>query len=335
MDRPEDRLALIELFERDSRAARAIDIHRWPLTIGRALDNQVVLADPHIAAHHARIEPDGQGRLTLTVLHSRNGVTLDGRPLGAGAAVSLPDGGATLHLGTTRLRLRLPGEVLAPETPLPALAPGHRAAPLLALAGVTLISLYGHWLGLDPGADTSAWLPVLVGLPVVVAGWCGLWALLSKLFQQRFDFGGHLRIALPWLLLIDVVGAVVPQAAAGLALPWLWQLSGPLQALLGALLVRHHLQHLLPLHPRGVTGSVAAVALMAAGISMALSYRGTDRPYGAPYMSTLPLPALRLAGTVPTATLVAEMAPLAADLARRVKAAQQDEADPDDAAAGD
>jgi hypothetical protein len=65
---------------------------------------------------------------------------------------------------------------------------------------------------------------------------------------------------------------------------------------------------------------------------MTLTYRGTDRLYGAPYMSTLPLPALRLAGSVPATTLVAEMGPLAGQLARRVKATAQDE--PDAAEAG-
>jgi hypothetical protein len=334
MDRPEDRLALIESIERDGRATRSVDVHRWPVTLGRALDNLVVLDDPHVAAHHAHIAPDEQGRLVLTVLESRNPVQLDGRPLAAGTRVALPQGGATLHVGASRLRLRLRSsdEALAPELALAVMALGRPALPWLALVGVAALSLFSQWVGLDPGADSSAWLPVMAGLPLVVAAWCGLWALLSKLFQQRFDFAGHLRIALPWLLAIDLCGALVPQVGAALAWPALWQLSAPLQALLMALLVRQHLMHLLPLHPRGVTTSVAALALVAGGISMTLTYRGTDRPYGAAYMSTLPLPALRLAGSVPATTLVKEMGPLAGQLARRVKATAQDE--PDAAEAG-
>jgi hypothetical protein len=323
MDRPEDRLALIELFERDGRASRSVDVWQWPLTIGRALDNHVVLDDPHVAAHHLRLALDEDGRLTLTALESRNAVRLNGRPVAAASSLPVPAGGAELQIGHLRLRLRQRDEVLAPEQPLT----GSTGAPLLLLsaAGVVLTSVFGHWLGLDPGADYSAWLPVLVGLPVAVAAWCGLWALMSKLFQHRFDFGGHLRIALPWLLLIDIVGALLPQLAASLAWPALWQSAAPLQAVLGALLIRQHLQHLLPLHPRAVTTTVAALALAAGGISLALTYRGTDSLRSAPYMSTLPLPALRLAGTVPSASLVAEMAPLAGKLAERVKQARQDE----------
>ena len=46
-------------------------------------------------------------------------------------------------------------------------------------------------------------------------------------------------------------------------------------------------------------------------------------------MSTLPLPALRLAGTVPTQALVQEMAPLAEALAERVKRAKKDDSEAD------
>ena len=39
----EERLALIECFERDGRAGRTVDVHAWPLTLGRALSNRMVL----------------------------------------------------------------------------------------------------------------------------------------------------------------------------------------------------------------------------------------------------------------------------------------------------
>ena len=94
---------------------------------------------------------------------------------------------------------------------------------------------------------------MLVGVPLVLVGWCGVWALISKLFQHRFDFGGHLRIALPWLLGIVLVDQLLPPLAAMLGAPWLWQLAEPVEALLAALLLRAHLAHVLPLHQRMVT----------------------------------------------------------------------------------
>jgi hypothetical protein len=337
MDRAQDRsahrLALIELVEREGHPARLVDVRAWPVTLGRALDNDIVLDDPHVAAHHAVLEwvapSDGadDGRIALRVLATRNGVRLDGRAVDDAAPLALPAGGALLQMGATAVRLRLPGEVLAPERPLANHAGDTLTRTLLQGAALQALVCAQHAISLDPGADFSAWLPTLFGLPLVVMAWCGLWALLSKLFQHRFDFTGHLRIALPWLLGFGLLEALWPQVAAALNWPRLWQLTPALEAVGGALLVHAHLRHMLPLRPRAVSASVAGLLLLGLGISLAGSLRANDSPFSTRYMSTLPLPALRLAGTVPAATLVQDMAPLAARLAQRAKKAREEDRD--------
>lgn len=331
MDQPEperttraDRLALIELQGRDGRIGRVVDVHHWPLSLGRALDNDVVIDDPHVAAYHARLVQGADGALQLQPLQTLNGVRVDGRR--AGGDVLLPPGGAELQIGSTRLRLRLAGEVLAAELPLPPGGGSGLLAPLLMGAAVLALLLAEHWISLDPGADYSAWLPTALGLPLAVAAWCGLWALMSKLFQHRFDFSGHLRIVLPWLLGMTLFEIVLPQAAAALALPALWKLNAPLQALLAVLILRAHLQHVLPQHGRAVNLSVAALMVAGGALSLAGTWRAMQSLSPAPYMSTLPLPALRLTGTVPSATLVQEMEPVAQALAERVKQQRDDDA---------
>jgi hypothetical protein len=329
MERPEERLALIEQYERDGHVARIVDVRQWPVTLGRALDNHVVIDDPHLAPYHARLALAEGGALQLQALPSRNGVEFNDR-LVAGT-VAVPSGGGVLQLGATRLRLRLAGETLAPEKPLAAGGRGGALAPVLTGAAVFALLLATHALALDPGADYSAWLPPLMGLPGAVALWCALWALMSKLFQHRFDFIGHLRIVLPWLLAMMLTDALWPLATSAMAAPLLWKLGGLLQAVLLALLVRAHLAHLLPLHQRAVTATVAIFALGGGALSAALTYRNTDSLFAAPYMSTLPMPALRLAGTVPSATLVQDMAPLAEKLAERVRKSRADDDGADDA----
>lgn len=330
MDRP--RVALIELLDRDGRggaAARVVDVQAWPLTLGRALDNDIVVDDPHVAPHHLRLDAAADGTVALSVLDSDNGVQIGRRRLARGAGEALPADGAELQVGTTRVRVRLPGEALAAEQPLPR----RPALPLVSGALLALLLLAVHWLGLDPGDDATAWLPVVAGMPVAVAGWCALWALLSKLFQHRFDFVGHLRIALPWLLAIELAGALLPLAGATLAAPALWYLAPALQVLLAALMVRQHLARVLPAYPRAVTAVVAAATVAGSAVSLALTHRATDRFARAPYMSTLPLPMLRLGGAVPPQALVERMAPLQDALAERAAKAraEDDEAEADDA----
>jgi pSer/pThr/pTyr-binding forkhead associated (FHA) protein len=327
MERPEQRVALIEWLDREGHVQRSVDVAAWPLSLGRALDNTVVLDDPFVAAHHARLLPGEDGRLLLQALPSHNGLRLDGRALDGPTPV--PAGGGLLQLGQTRLRLRVADAdaALAPEKPLPATPALTRRGPLLAAGALMALVLGGQWLSLDPGADYTAWLPLALGLPAVVMVWCGIWALLSKLFQHRFDFSGHLRIALPWLLAMQVQDMLWPQLTAALALPGLWMAGSLLENLLLIGLLHAHLRHTLPPYRRAVTAVVAVAALVGLGLTAAITWRGHDSLVATPYMSTLPLPALQLRGTVPSATLVQEMAPLAERLAERVERARQDEAE--------
>ena len=323
MERPEERVALIEWLDRDGHVQRGADVQRWPLSLGRALDNTVVLDDPHVAAHHAVLDLDAEGRLQLQALPSLNGVLLDGQAVPERAP--LPPAEAVLQLGATRLRLRTADAALAPERALQRARPASGRRTLAAGLGVLALTLGETWLGLDPGADYSAWLPLVLGLPVALALWCGAWALLSKLFQHRFDFNGHLRIALPWLLAATLVDQLWPVLTAALALPALWMAGSALQSLLLVLMLHAHLRHTLPLHQRAVTVAVAAMAITGVGFTTALTWRSHDSLVATPYMSTLPMPALRVAGTVPSATLVADMAPLAGRLAERVAEARKDD----------
>ena len=310
-----------------------MDVHAWPISIGRALDNHIVLDDPHVAAHHARLVLDKQDQLTFEVQDTRNGVQIDGQRVPRERSQALPAAGALLQVGATLLRLRLPAEVLPPEKLLPGFSAVTNRVALTAGALMLALEFGGHWLGLDPGADYSTWVPIVIGFPAAVICWCAMWALLSKLFRHRFDFMGHVRIALPWLLGLSLISSLWPLFTSALDLPGLWHWSGPLQAIGLALLVRAHLGHALPMHPRAVTAAVAFCALAAGGISLAGIYRSSDSLHNAPYMSTLPMPALRWAGTTPSASLVQDMAPLARTLAERAKTARDDDRDDSGSAA--
>jgi hypothetical protein len=72
---------------------RRLWVEGRPLGIGRGADNDLVVADPLVSRHHARIVPRN-GRLVLSDLASRNGTRVNGRAvleavLGAGDRVEL------------------------------------------------------------------------------------------------------------------------------------------------------------------------------------------------------------------------------------------------------
>ncbi|OGB07674.1 MAG: hypothetical protein A3E25_05015 [Burkholderiales bacterium RIFCSPHIGHO2_12_FULL_69_20] len=328
--RPEERLALIELLDRDGRARRTLDVHAWPVTLGRALDNTWVLDDAHVAAHHATLQLDQDGRLQLQVGDSLNGIDLDQRHLRAGQGTTLPAGGALLQLGGQRLRLRLAGAPIAPESPLA--RPLAHGAMLWALAlAWVLVQAAQRWVALDPGADLVQWLPWLLGLPGGLALWCGSWALASKLFRHGFEFASHAAIALVALLAFEALELLLPLAAAALDLPLLWQAWrqwGP--PLLAALLVRAHLRQLLPQRGRAIDVSVAAMLLAGIAVSAAVNLRQQGQVFSAPYMHTLPPPALRWGGGQPVPSIDAAMRRLRDEALQRAAKAAAEDADEGD-----
>jgi hypothetical protein len=273
---------------------------------------------------------DEQGRLQLTVGDTVNGLCMGQATLLAGQRAAVPEAGTTLQLGALRLRIRRPAEVLAPEKPLSLQRVASWAAVGAAGAALAAVSLFERWASLDPGADLSSWVPVLLALPVSIACWAALWALASKLFQHRFDFAGHLRIMVPWLLGVALSEAVLEPAAAALGWPGLWRLSPLLAAALGVMMLRAQLLHLLPNSRRAVTGAATAAALAGLALNLTLTHRQTDRFSRPPYMSSLPLPGLVLSTPETPAALVQDISGLAARLAARVhKAHDEDDEDGD------
>lgn len=332
MDRPEDRIALIEVLGRDGRVRRTLDVHRWPVTVGRALDNTLVLDDAHLAPHHATLAPDDAGRLTLRVGDTVNGVTLAGRRVAAGGRAALPPAGALLQLGGQRLRLRLAGEDLPAERPLgrPALGPWPLLAALLAWA---LLQAAERWVMLDPGADLVLWLPWVLGLPVGLALWCGAWALGSRLLRHGFDFAGHAAIALPGLLALALADLLLPPLAAAADWPLLWHLQKLwVPAIAVAVVLRAHLLLWLPQRGLVVTGCVLAMLLTGLGLAGLFNQRQLGRWFADPYMRTVPPPALRLGRPAPIASIGPALLPLRDALAERVRqdAADHPEGDEDE-----
>ena len=86
------------------RPARDVALDGRPLTIGRAADLELVLADRLASRRHARLSSRG-GRLVLVDLGSTNGTRVNGAPVRE--AVVGP--GDRIEIGTTRLEIVVAG----------------------------------------------------------------------------------------------------------------------------------------------------------------------------------------------------------------------------------
>ena len=240
-----------------------------PLTVGRGLTNGLILEDPYVDPHHARVSLDEAGAPLIEDLGSVNGlVANDSRHRGR---LSLQPG-AEIRIGRTTLRFHDPDEPVAPALadevatrvstpgPLPAveaerlLSKRRRAIArvsrwastttgrlLIAAIAMGAVATY-TWMGSSERSSRSDAFEAALAFAISIALWAGIWAVASRMSVQRFDFLGHVAIAslvvlggLGWSILAEWLTFFFPDATLGDVL------SGAIGLLLLAALVAGHL----------------------------------------------------------------------------------------------
>ncbi|MFV0679018.1 FHA domain-containing protein [Ottowia sp.] len=287
--------AVLEISTRGHRQPAAVPILEWPMTIGRAVDADVVLTDPCVAAHHLRISVDDNGTVWVDVLDTRNGARHAGRHYPAGSRFAWR-AASPIQLGPVGLELR------HASAELPAEQLWHRrsasgwlvlAAGTLALLGVTAFQV---WLGIDRPGEWLRELPTaLMGVLAVLLLWCGGWALLGKLLSGHAWFGRHLGVAVAGLLAVDVLQQSASVAAFAFSWPMLARFDAVLFAGVAAVAIWAHLRLATRVAPRRLGMAVGVLAAAAVAVPMALNWQQTKRLNNTLYMSELYPPSWRQA----------------------------------------
>lgn len=268
-------LGAIEIVDRGGHVQSRARVERTPFRIGRALDNDLVLDDPYVCAHHAEIR--GVDVLELVDLASVNG-SFAGGARERQPRIALGEG-AELRIGHTLLRFRGAGETL-PAALLDPLA-GSRWLQLdrlrwaaLAVIGYLLVAIVNTVVGsasaLRVGVVAGSAAPSLI----VIAIWALAWSLVNRVVAHRFHYLGHLAIGSFGIIaasLTETIGGYTSFAlAADSALPAIVSLTG---ALLISVVIFGHLRLLSRgsgrrlLLPAGLVGAafLALVLLPDAG----------------------------------------------------------------------
>ena len=335
-------LAVIERLDDHGQVLDVHRVHHWPQKIGRAVDNDLLIDDPHVAAQHASLAPRRRSDESLastetvddTLIELAVGDTLNGVSLlprkrrqktlhaRSGQTLALMSG-SEIQVGQTRLRLRLPGELLAPEQPLQA---SHRPSavfiPALALVGVAVLVL-DQWTQSNP---STSWLeilsPVLAG-PFALLLWCATWALFSKLFRGQFALGTHLRIALPWVVGLMLLVPVLNQASFAFSWPSLSRIVPLLEAAGGCALVWQHLSAIVPKRRWHLATSTALVFAAVTAYVGYNHHQSENRWFEQLYATTISLPAMRVAPAVSVESFMGSLRGLEGELERLVNDANE------------
>ena len=317
--------ALLEVIDRDGHVRQVWTVQGWPARIGRALDNDVVLTDPHVAPHHFTLTQDEQGGLALEVGDTVNGVSIGPHRIAAGVRSLLPRDAASVDLvaGRSRLRLRLADAPVAAEMPLAGIAvQDSRILPSLAIGLVLLGGIaFNSYLDSDPDTFSRLAGYALLAALSATAIWCGAWALLSKTITRQSHFSWHLRVFMVAGLTLLALSAIPGLLAFSLSWPWLTDFSFIATYAVGATALYFHLLAVEPARPKLLRWVVAIGAVVGIALTLWFNVQRTSRVGEELYMSHLFPPKLRLAQPLATDRFIAELAPLRALLDKKAKEA--------------
>jgi hypothetical protein len=192
-----DEVTWIELLPRHREHAVRQRLGGETLTVGRAWDNDIVLDDPHVAAHHLRIARDADGRWIAEDLGSINGLRVEGARRAQARVELVP--GTTVRIGHTQLRLHRGSDVVPAELPLRYTRSPWPAA-LACCALVLALAVLELWLAETADPKLIRYLTGVLALAAITLLWTSAWAAISRLFAGHARFGVHLLIASAGLL---------------------------------------------------------------------------------------------------------------------------------------
>jgi hypothetical protein len=167
------------------------------LRVGRAFDNDIIIADPTVSPYHFVIRRDPSGHHRVHSLADENGLRIAGRDVGDGFALDeLP---LTFDAGRTRFRILDAAQPVSPTRLISCRAGGlclfgsWTWALLLftAFVGVSLVENYlatHERLSWDSfGSDQLLILSAALGLSLLLL-------LLNRLASQRWDYPSSLSL---------------------------------------------------------------------------------------------------------------------------------------------
>lgn len=232
-------IAVLEILGRHGKAARIERVEKFPITLGRAYDNDVIIDDPYLAPHHIRIESDEKGFKAID-LGSKNGMRSIISKASSRGEIDI-DSDTVLRLGHTQIRLRRIDYIAPPEQVLP---PDQifRNPILFFVSLLCVISwlILIDFLSLTKAPDCKQLLAANADTVENIFAWIIAWSVANKLLNGKGLFFLHGTIACIGYILYEVTERLVSLVAFSFSLTALAKFSFlPVAVVLGLIVYRH------------------------------------------------------------------------------------------------
>lgn len=248
------------------------------VTVGRSVQSDIVLDDPHVAALHALIEVNAIGDVHVTDLDSVNGIIIAGKPHRGVRQLVVPEG--LLQLGRTRLRVRTAQETLAPERPdhAPTILLARHPARVAAFAALAFFMYvaYTAWLG-APRDVLSQVVTTITFAAVGAAVWITGWALLSRMLSGEWRWMRHAAVFFGVMTAALLLASLLDISWFAFALPQWKTREAAIAAAAFAVALYGHLTIAANINLRSAALVAALFPIMVAGTTLWVQSRSQAR----------------------------------------------------------
>jgi len=298
------------------------------ITLGRALDNDMVIDDPYAAPHHARLDFLPDGSVSLIDLGSKNKIINHARKHVDAVNITAhvnESPRANFQIGQTLFRLRNTDWPLSDERVLSRRIIWPYAVG--AFFAALLFSAYEIWLS-DVGEKPPQYLNLIAATALGLVIWSSIYALLGRLISGVERMFSHVAIACIGFLSVSITLDLLE--ALAFASSWLWpiRITEIVVVIGAAITVAFHLKVADPRHWRSARVAIAVVASLAIVIPIAQLWLLEGRLTRVQVHIAVKQPALRLAAPIPLDSLLNRTDDLKAKVdADRKKDINNDEGD--------
>lgn len=322
-----EKVVVIEVGEQQGKIVERFRATSFPVRIGRAYDNDLIVTDPYVCPHHCEVVLGEGGEVVVNDLSSVNGTFV----LGDGARASQvkvgPD--SRLRIGHTQLHFKLPGQRVEPtlvdvphqavrEWPPRSLL-GNLAVLLLGALLMTLWDYLGSYNAFEYGKYFfGQQIPALIA----VAGWAAVWSVVSRITSHRFAFFRHATIVVSAILIIAASAYLLDFLKFGFAINWPFEIiNTAIIAMSIALLLYWHLRLCSDQKRRRLMTVATIVSVVLVGLAQVNDFLDSQEFRSGPvYSTTLKPPVFQMVKSKPVDDFLSHSEQLKSSIEREIKA---------------
>ena len=318
----------VEILTRNKEVKFRHQVNSLPIRIGRGYDNDVILDDPNISAHHALIDETADGRLVIQDLGSHNGIIYKGMR----QTEITVEGNMILRLGQTSIRVRSADFPVAAEITDAAFYKWEGWLPAMTgLILILLLTVLSTWINDNKKFEAIRYLTMVALILSIGLVWCGGWSFANRLFGGSARFGRHLFILGCGFAVIETLSSLNDALAYAFSLEIFTRYGSHIIIAICAATIFFHLLTINPLRSRHFVLISIMLAVLGSGLMLMNNYSSTGQLADELYMSQQFPPILRQSSNKPVNQLISEAKKLKISVdEERAKSASAEEDDAED-----